>query len=1027
VAVKATFIADFASFQKAVNDARKGLDLFESDVRKVERQMKTLDDSFSGRQIIQQAAQTAAAIEKIGGASMLTVAEQQRVNSIVTEAIAKYAALGQTAPKALLDIEQATRKVVAATEPAARTTSIFGQSIDSLSSKGTLGSQAMSALTGTFGKFTAAGVAVNVISSVTNKLGEFVERGTKLGPIEDSFERLTATVNQSSTDMLQSMGTATRGLVADFDLMQSANKAILLGLPVTSQEMGDLAKTATVLGKAMGLDATQSLNDLITALGRSSPLILDNLGLTVKVGEANEAYAAKLGKSVEAMTEAEKKMAFYVAAMDAARIKTQQLGDITLTLGEHITRAWTSVGNVVTGAVSAINKGIGAAISGIENTASNVGGFFSNIYNNGLRATIQTGLFNTSLAAVARSAEQVAKTPPFSPNYVAQVDAIRLKVESLTQAQRDQIKAAETLGGDALAKLLKHYDLTETHLKVLNQTTKAAVTGTKDFASEAAQMVRVIKLQEESARKTSMEFGKLSVSLRKWGEELAGDNLAIAERQFKALEEAARKAGTAIQILPSLTTTLMAGGEGSWFDTIAVNTNIGGHAKKVVSPFRDAFTEFGKELPDIIFGTLQGGGSMVGAVASGLAAVFSKQFQTALAKSIKDGTSLSTGNRALGVAGVGLGSFVGGFEIGNSTTSKTKGALGGAASGAMAGLPLAGVTGGLSVAVGAIAGAIGGLIGSSKKAKEELLKLRQAQEDITKHFGGVEKLQAAAEGAGISIGNALKTKNAAEFQRFVDRLNVALEKQQQRWEAIAPTVGEIQRLGGRLPASFQGYIDQLEKGKKLSVDNLSVLKQLTGEGEVDWQRLQGVAEQYGISLAGLGDKFQTAKLSAGAQQIWDDFQLLIGAGADTNTVLDGMADEIANLVKNAKTFGVAIPENFRPLIEQLMTSGKLLDENGEAITDLSNLKFSDSIQTSIEKLVDTLQEFLDTLLEIPSAMDRIPRRLDMAIAPVEGGGGDRPESAFGGPIVIETNIDGAMVARNQVQHVPFALRTAGVI
>jgi hypothetical protein len=354
------------------------------------------------------------------------------------------------------------------------------------------------------------------------------------------------------------------------------------------------------------------------------------------------------------------------------------------------------------------------------------------------------------------------------------------------------------------------------------------------------------------------------------------------------------------------------------------------------------------------------------------------------------------------------------------------GAVGGAAAGAMAGLPLAAVTGGLSVAVGAVAGFFGGIFGGAKKAKEELKKLRQAQDDIVKHFGSMEKLKDAADDAGVSVGNALKTKNAAEFERFVKRLNEALEKQKERWDGIAPIIGNISQLGGRLPASFQGYIDKLSQAKLLTSDNLDILKQLTGEGETDWQRLQSVAEQYGINLAGLGDKFQAAKLSAGAQQIWDDFQLLIGAGADTNTVLDGMADEISNLVKNARTFGVAIPENFKPLIDQLMLSGKLLDENGEAITDLSTLKFSDSIQTSIEKLVATLQDFLDTLLEIPGAMSRIPR-LDLG-GSAAGGTGETSGGAFDDrPIVVETNIDGELVARNQVQYIPGVLRSAGVV
>jgi hypothetical protein len=127
--------------------------------------------------------------------------------------------------------------------------------------------------------------------------------------------------------------------------------------------MGDLANTARVLGKAMGQDATKSLDDLITALGRSSPMILDNLGLTVKVGEANEAYARKLGKTADALTDGEKKLAFYEAAMEAARVKTAQLGEQTQTLGERATTAWTMVGNVITKVVADLNVGIGAATS----------------------------------------------------------------------------------------------------------------------------------------------------------------------------------------------------------------------------------------------------------------------------------------------------------------------------------------------------------------------------------------------------------------------------------------------------------------------------------------------------------------------------------------------------------------------------------------------------------------------------------------------------------------------------------------
>ena len=188
----------------------------------------------------------------------------------------------------------------------------------------------------------AAGGAIAALALGVIKLGQ---RGAEISAIETSFQSLTAAVGESGETMVAITQTATKGLVTDLEIMTAANKGLLLGLPITSDSMGELAKTAVVLGKAMGQGAGKSLDDLIIALGRSSPLILDNLGLTVKVGEANEAYAKKLGKTSSQLTEAEKKMAFYEAALEAARVKVAQIGGVQLTFGDQIQRGIVFVKN----------------------------------------------------------------------------------------------------------------------------------------------------------------------------------------------------------------------------------------------------------------------------------------------------------------------------------------------------------------------------------------------------------------------------------------------------------------------------------------------------------------------------------------------------------------------------------------------------------------------------------------------------------------------------------------------------------
>lgn len=210
----------------------------------------------------------------------------------------------------------------------------------------------------------AAGkVAVDALKFLGREFVDVAKRGVELAPVVTSFNNLTRSIGESGDQMLAVSRSSTKGLITDLDLMSAANKAIQLGLPVTSSSFGDLAKMATVLGRAMKQDATKSVDDLIVALGRSSPMILDNLGLTVKVGEANEAYARSVGKSSSQLTDAEKKLAFYNAALAAGNAAVDRLGGIQLTLADRIKIASNWMANFTDA------LGVAVATSPVINTA----------------------------------------------------------------------------------------------------------------------------------------------------------------------------------------------------------------------------------------------------------------------------------------------------------------------------------------------------------------------------------------------------------------------------------------------------------------------------------------------------------------------------------------------------------------------------------------------------------------------------------------------------------------------------------
>lgn len=118
---------------------------------------------------------------------------------------------------------------------------------------------------------------------------------------------------------LEGAKAATHGLMSESSLAVSASQALALGVVKTEAEFSQLASDAAKIALKLGTSTDQMLGDLTTALGRGSAMILDNAGILLKVSDANEAYAASVGKTVEQLDEAEKKIAFQTAAMKAIR------------------------------------------------------------------------------------------------------------------------------------------------------------------------------------------------------------------------------------------------------------------------------------------------------------------------------------------------------------------------------------------------------------------------------------------------------------------------------------------------------------------------------------------------------------------------------------------------------------------------------------------------------------------------------------------------------------------------------------
>ncbi len=102
----------------------------------------------------------------------------------------------------------------------------------------------------------------------------------------------------------------------------------------------------------------------------------------------------------------------------------------------------------------------------------------------------------------------------------------------------------------------------------------------------------------------------------------------------------------------------------------------------------------------------------------------------------------------------------------------------------------------------------------------------------------------------------------------------------------------------------------------------------------------------------------------------------------------GMADEVQALLNQAMRFGTKIPEFMRPLLQMMINAGLLTDEFGNKLTDLSQFSFTDSIESSFEKMRKILEQIRDLLAYgIPGAIKALPDLPPRWVPPGDGDSG----------------------------------------
>lgn len=194
----------------------------------------------------------------------------------------------------------------------------------------------------------AIGVALGVgltkipglISGAIDSVGDLVDGAMDLEQAQLTFDALTESIGESSDAMMIDLREATRGMVADTELMEAANKLMAMGLADTSDEAADLTEMATQLGLAMGTDATTAMEDFALMLANESIPRLDTFGISSSTVRAR---ILELIESGEALDRSE---AFKMAVLEEGAKTMEILGDQSDTTKGQVAEFETGIDNI---------------------------------------------------------------------------------------------------------------------------------------------------------------------------------------------------------------------------------------------------------------------------------------------------------------------------------------------------------------------------------------------------------------------------------------------------------------------------------------------------------------------------------------------------------------------------------------------------------------------------------------------------------------------------------------------------------
>ena len=208
-----------------------------------------------------------------------------------------------------------------------------------------------------------------------NKIAQFTKEAYKLAGqaqgVYNAFSRL------NRPGLLNDLKEATRGTTDELKLMQTAVQANNFKIPL--DQLATYLKFATNRAIETGESVDYLVQSIILGIGRKSPLILDNLGISASELREELAKTGDMGKAVGNIIN--KSMSEAGDAIETSAVKTQKLGaalkDLMVTVGnsQPVKGTGNAISNALTDWATGWNNIINSkSLNAFQKTAALLGG-----------------------------------------------------------------------------------------------------------------------------------------------------------------------------------------------------------------------------------------------------------------------------------------------------------------------------------------------------------------------------------------------------------------------------------------------------------------------------------------------------------------------------------------------------------------------------------------------------------------------------------------------------------------------------